>query len=54
MAEQEKLRVKGTDDFRVPTDNDVVHKNEIIGTDPDANVRLQIKKDADTADGASG
>lgn len=46
MAVQEKLRVKGTEEFRVPTENDVVVGNQIVGTDPDPQVRAQIKRDA--------
>lgn len=50
------LPVAGSSESRVVEENDVVYNGEIIGADPDANVRLQILKDAGagTAGGGSG
>ena len=42
------LPVAGSSESREVTENDVVFNDQIIGTDPDENVRLQILKDAGT------
>jgi hypothetical protein len=54
MSDGEKKRVKGTDEFRVPTENDVVYGDEIIGSDPDEHVRMQILRDAQSPGGGDG
>jgi hypothetical protein len=48
------LPVRDTDTSRVVTENDVVSSGQIVGTDPDENVRLQLLKDADERNDAGG
>ena len=46
MADPVPLPVKGTDEYRVPTENDVVLNGQIVGSDPDPQVRLTLLKQA--------
>lgn len=46
----DKVKVRGTDEEREPTENDVVVNGEIVGSDPDANVRESLRKQAESGD----
>lgn len=53
------LKVRGTEESREVEENDVVSGGEIIGSDPDENVRLEMLKrdgsgDAGGSDAAGG
>jgi hypothetical protein len=48
------MKVAGSDETRVVEENDVVFNEEIIGSDPDENVRLQMLKSAGTSGGSGG
>ena len=48
------LPVKGKDEKRVPTENDVVWNGEIVGSDPDEEVRQALLKDAQSGSGDNG
>lgn len=47
------MKVRGTSESRAVNENDVVLNGEIIGSDPDENVRLQILKDGGDGNAAS-
>jgi hypothetical protein len=48
------LQVAGSDETRAVEENDVVFNEQIIGSDPDADIRLQMLKSAGSAGGTGG
>jgi hypothetical protein len=49
-----KYPVKGTDEVREATENDVILSDEIIGTDPDPNVRATLLHEAQAGGAGAG